>query len=151
MKTARPSRLLIVLAFAAVYLIWGSTYLGIRLAIDTLPGFLMAGTRFTIAGAILFSFAVFSGETMRQSFAHWRRALIVGELAAAVVLLTAAGLMLRSVVSLARLDLGFEARQLLAVKLSPPSSTATAAEMRTLTELLGRISSSRGEACTPGE
>ena len=63
-----------------------------------------------------------------------RRALIVGELAAAVVLLTAAGLMLRSVVSLARLDLGFEARHLLAVKLSPPSSTATDAEMRTLTE-----------------
>jgi len=63
-----------------------------------------------------------------------RRALIIGELAAAVVLLTAAGLMLRSVVSLARLDLGFEARQLLAVKLSPPSSTTTDAEMRTLTE-----------------
>jgi putative ABC transport system permease protein len=63
-----------------------------------------------------------------------RRALIVGELAAAVVLLTAAGLMLRSVDSLARLDLGFEARQLLAVKLSPPSSTTTDAEMRTVTE-----------------
>jgi putative ABC transport system permease protein len=63
-----------------------------------------------------------------------RRALIVGELAAAVVLLTAAGLMLRSVVSLARLDLGFDAHQLLAVKLSPPSSTATAAGMRTLAE-----------------
>jgi len=63
-----------------------------------------------------------------------RRALIIGELAAAVVLLTAAGLMLRSVVSLARLDLGFEARQLLAVKLSPPSSTTTDAEMRMLTE-----------------
>jgi predicted permease len=63
-----------------------------------------------------------------------RRALIVGELAAAVVLLTAAGLMLRSVVSLARLDLGFEARQLLAVTLSPPSSTATDRDMRTRTE-----------------
>src|SRR5262245_28110069 len=63
-----------------------------------------------------------------------RRALMVGELAAAVVLLTAAGLMLRSVVSLARLDLGFEARHLLAVKLSPPSSTASDAGMRTLTE-----------------
>ena len=63
-----------------------------------------------------------------------RRTLIVGELAAAVVLLTAAGLLLRSVVSLAHLDLGFEARQLLAVKLSPPSSTAADAERRTLTE-----------------
>ena len=63
-----------------------------------------------------------------------RRALIVGELAAAVVLLTAAGLMLRSVVSLARLDLGFEARHLLAVTLSRPSSPTADAEMRTVTE-----------------
>ena len=43
MPTRRPSRLLVVLAFAAVYILWGSTYLGIRLAIETLPGFLMAG------------------------------------------------------------------------------------------------------------
>ena len=80
MKTARPSRLLIVLAFAAVYVIWGSTYLGIRLAIETLPGFLMAGTRFTIAGAILFAAAIFYGERTRPSLAQWRRALVVGGL-----------------------------------------------------------------------
>jgi predicted permease len=61
-----------------------------------------------------------------------RRALIVGELAAAVVLLTAAGLMLRSVVTLARLDLGFDARRLLAVTMSPPSSSSTDAELRAL-------------------
>jgi predicted permease len=75
-----------------------------------------------------------SGHTIVGLRRPLRRALIVGELAAAVVLLTAAGLMLRSVDSLARLDLGFEARQLLAVKLSPPSSTTTDAEMRTVTE-----------------
>ena len=63
-----------------------------------------------------------------------RRALIVGELAAAVVLLTAAGLMLRSLVSLARLDLGFDPRQLLAVTMSPPAATTTDAEMGALVE-----------------
>jgi|SRR5215213_2469692 len=80
MTPPRPSRLLIVLAFAAVYVIWGSTYLGIRYAIETLPGFLMAGTRFSIAGLILFTWAVFKGETVRFSFSQWPRALLIGGL-----------------------------------------------------------------------
>jgi drug/metabolite transporter (DMT)-like permease len=80
MTTTRPSRLLIVLAFAAIYVIWGSTYIGIRLAIQTLPGFLMAGTRFLIAGIILFTFAISRGASIRQPFSNWRRALIVGGL-----------------------------------------------------------------------
>src|SRR5215203_4899772 len=80
MPTARPSRVLIVLAFAAVYVIWGSTYLGIRLAIETLPPFLMAGTRFSLAGAILFTWAVFKGESVRRSLGQWRHALIIGGL-----------------------------------------------------------------------
>ena len=78
MTQPRPSRLLIVLAFAAVYLIWGSTYLGIRFAIETLPPFLMTGTRFFIAGGILFTWAVFNGESVRSSFSQWPRALIIG-------------------------------------------------------------------------
>jgi len=59
-----------------------------------------------------------------------RRALIVGELAVAVVLLTAAGLMLRSLISLSRLDLGFDARELLAVTMSGSSAAQTTAEAR---------------------
>jgi len=80
MTTPRPSRVLIILAFAAVYVIWGSTYLGIRLAIETLPPFLMAATRFLIAGGILFILAIFNGVPIRQSFANWRRALLIGAL-----------------------------------------------------------------------
>lgn len=80
MTQPRPSRLLIVLAFAAVYLIWGSTYLGIRYAIETLPPFLMAGARFGIAGLILFIWAAFKGESIRSSFSQWPRALIIGGL-----------------------------------------------------------------------
>lgn len=80
MTTTRPSRLLIILAFAAIYVIWGSTYLGIRLAIETLPPFLMAATRFLIAGVILFTLAISNGARIRQSFANWRRALLIGGL-----------------------------------------------------------------------
>jgi drug/metabolite transporter (DMT)-like permease len=71
---------LIALAFAAVYIIWGSTYLGIRLAIETLPGFLMAGTRFMTAGAILFAWAAFNGEKLRPALAQWRKAFVIGGL-----------------------------------------------------------------------
>jgi len=53
--TPAPPRWLVVAAFAAVYLIWGSTYLGIRLAIDSIPAFLMAGGRFLIAGCVLYA------------------------------------------------------------------------------------------------
>src|SRR5829696_3111695 len=80
MPTARPSRVLIVLAFAAVYVIWGSTYLGIRLAIETLPPFLMAATRFMTAGAILFAWAVFNGEELRPALAQWPKAFVIGGL-----------------------------------------------------------------------
>jgi len=80
MTTSRPSRLLVVLAFAAVYLLWGSTYLGIRLAIETLPPFLMAATRFTSAGAILLIWSILKGERVPRSVVAWRRAFIVGGL-----------------------------------------------------------------------
>src|SRR5687768_1446330 len=73
-------RLLIVLAFAAVYLIWGSTYLAIRYAIETLPPFLMAGSRFLTAGLILFVWAVGKGESIRASASLWPRAFIIGAL-----------------------------------------------------------------------
>ena len=75
-----PSRLLIVLAFAAVYLVWGSTYLAIRFAIETLPPFLMTGTRFSLAGAILFSWALLKGESIRTSRSQWPKALAIGGL-----------------------------------------------------------------------
>lgn len=80
MATTRPSRVLIILAFAAIYILWGSTYLAIRLAIQTLPPFLMAATRFLIAGGILFIFALSQGAKVRNPFTNWRRALLIGGL-----------------------------------------------------------------------
>jgi drug/metabolite transporter (DMT)-like permease len=72
-----PKKLRIILAFAALYLIWGSTYLGIRFAIETIPPFLMAGTRFLIAGLIMYSIA-WSQDIVKWSWANWRTSLIIG-------------------------------------------------------------------------
>ena len=76
----RPTpRARVVIAFATVYLIWGSTYLTIRLAIDTLPPFLMAGARFLIAGLILFAFMWRRRETREHiTWRQWRSAFIIG-------------------------------------------------------------------------
>ena len=79
-STRRSSLLLVVLAFASVYLIWGSTYLAISYAIKTLPPFLMAATRFLVAGSILFSWALLRGGGVRPSADDWRKAFIVGAL-----------------------------------------------------------------------
>jgi drug/metabolite transporter (DMT)-like permease len=72
-----PTKIWIVVAFAALYLIWGSTYLGIRFAIETIPPFLMAGTRFLIAGLIMHSIA-WSQGIVKSSWANWRTSLIIG-------------------------------------------------------------------------
>ena len=45
-----PSKFRVMTAFAAVYIVWGSTYLAIRFGVETIPPFMMAGTRFIIAG-----------------------------------------------------------------------------------------------------
>ena len=76
----QSSRALIILAFAAVYVLWGSTYLAIRYAIDTLPPFIMAATRFLVAGTILFVWAAVTGERIRYALAQWPKALLIGGL-----------------------------------------------------------------------
>lgn len=68
-SSAPASRSALILAFATIYLVWGSTYLAIRVAVETIPPFLMAGTRFTLAGALLLSFLRWRGTawpTARQ-------------------------------------------------------------------------------------
>lgn len=58
----RPSQLLVIAAFAAIYLIWGSTYLAIMIAIRDIPPLLMAGSRFLLAGVFLYIFCRIRGE-----------------------------------------------------------------------------------------
>lgn len=73
----RPPLWLVLAAFLAVYLVWGSTYLGIRLAIDSMPPLLMAGARALVAGLILYGIMRWRGVP-RPRMAHWRDATIIG-------------------------------------------------------------------------
>jgi drug/metabolite transporter (DMT)-like permease len=67
------------IAFAAVYLVWGSTYLAIKYAVQTIPPYLMGGSRFLVSGLILFLWARARGAE-NPSRREWRDAAIVGTL-----------------------------------------------------------------------
>src|SRR5690349_4727604 len=69
----------VILAFAAVYIIWGSSYVAIARAIETIPPFLMGGTRFVVAGALLMLWARSRG-TSSPTRGNWRAAIITGAL-----------------------------------------------------------------------
>src|SRR5262245_59455037 len=79
-STASPSKLALVTAFAIIYLVWGSTYLAILFAIDTLPPFLMASARFAVAGAVLYVWSRTIGGAAAPNRAQWRATAIVGVL-----------------------------------------------------------------------
>jgi drug/metabolite transporter (DMT)-like permease len=74
---AAPKKISVILAFAALYLIWGSTYLGILFAIQSIPPFLMAGVRYFLAGAILYAIAWVQGAR-GTAWVNWKSALAVG-------------------------------------------------------------------------
>jgi drug/metabolite transporter (DMT)-like permease len=76
-NTSPPSPIAIWSAMGSVYLIWGSTYLGIRIAIETLPPFLMAAIRFLIAGGILYLIRWSRGDAA-PSRSEWTSATIIG-------------------------------------------------------------------------
>jgi drug/metabolite transporter (DMT)-like permease len=78
-KKPGVTRTRLLLAFAAIYVLWGSTYLAIRLAIDTLPPFLMAGSRFLVAGAALYAYSSRSGRPT-LSTRHWWNAAVASVL-----------------------------------------------------------------------
>ena len=75
-KTA-PSPVAIWAAMISVYVFWGSTYLAIQFAIQTIPPFLMAAFRFLLAGSVLYAWRRLSGDPAPSRF-HWRSAAIVG-------------------------------------------------------------------------
>ncbi|MES2572333.1 MAG: EamA family transporter [Verrucomicrobiota bacterium] len=75
----RPAAWLVLAAFGAVYVIWGSTYLGIHIAIESIPPLLMAGSRFLLAGLVLYPVMRLRGAK-RPRRVHWRNATIVGAL-----------------------------------------------------------------------
>jgi drug/metabolite transporter (DMT)-like permease len=74
------SRLALASAFAIVYVVWGSTYLAILFAIETLPPFLMASLRFVTAGALLYVWSRTIGGAAPPNSTQWRATAIVGVL-----------------------------------------------------------------------
>ena len=64
-------------AMISIYVVWGSTYLGIRFAVQTMPPFLMAGARFLIAGTVLYLIRRASGD-QKPSLEEWKSAAIIG-------------------------------------------------------------------------
>jgi len=72
---ARRSPAAIALALGTVYLVWGSTYLAIRITDRTMPPLLMSSARFLLAGAVLFAL---TARGHRPTLREWRAAAIVG-------------------------------------------------------------------------
>jgi drug/metabolite transporter (DMT)-like permease len=73
-------RLRVGAALATVYVVWGSTYLAIMVAIETLPPLTMLAVRFLIAGALLYAWAHLRGDIARPSADEWRAAAVSGGL-----------------------------------------------------------------------
>ena len=76
-KSSKASPASIWAAMIAVYIVWGSTYLAIHFAIETIPPFLMAGLRFLLAGSLLLIWRLASGDA-RPTRREWRSAVVVG-------------------------------------------------------------------------
>ncbi|KEZ72396.1 membrane protein, partial [Pseudomonas syringae pv. syringae FF5] len=75
-QSVRVSPLLIG-AFLALYLIWGSTYLVIRIGVESWPPLMMAGVRFLIAGCLMYGFLRFRGVPA-PTWAEWKAAFVIG-------------------------------------------------------------------------
>src|ERR1700752_5507667 len=66
-STKRPARWMVILAFGLVYLFWGSTYLGIDIAVQTIPPALMCGLRFSVAGIVMLAVCAATGRKILYS------------------------------------------------------------------------------------
>lgn len=76
-KSAAPSALAVALALASVYLVWGSTYLAIRIGLEGYPPFLMGSLRFLAASAVFYAFLRWRGHAA-PTRAQWKNAAVMG-------------------------------------------------------------------------
>src|SRR5882672_11441586 len=74
----RSHAIKLALAFVAIYVIWGSTYLAIRYAVETIPPLVAAGIRHTVAGGVLLAWACVRGYRPRRE--HWIAGIVLGAL-----------------------------------------------------------------------
>src|SRR4030081_452781 len=77
-RTQSPSRFAVILAFGLVYLFWGSTYLAIDIAVQTIPPALMCGVRFSIAGVVMLAVCALTGRRVWYSPKQIALAAVVG-------------------------------------------------------------------------
>jgi len=77
-STQRPSRLAVILAFGLVYLFWGSTYLAIDIAVQSIPPALMCAVRFSIAGVVMLAVCAATGRRVIYSPRQIALAAVVG-------------------------------------------------------------------------
>ena len=77
-RQSRTESIKVALAFAAIYLVWGSTYLAIRYAVETIPPLVAAGIRHTTAGGVLLAWACLRGYRPRRE--HWLAGIVLGAL-----------------------------------------------------------------------
>jgi len=80
MHSAKPSPWMVILAFGLVYLFWGSTYLAIDIAVQTIPPALMCATRFSIAGVVMLVVCALTGHKVLYSPRQIALAAVVGVL-----------------------------------------------------------------------
>jgi drug/metabolite transporter (DMT)-like permease len=78
MSSSSQSRFLLMLNFGLVYVFWGSTYLGIDIAVEKIPPALMCATRFGIAGVLMLAYCVMSGKNIRYSPRELVQLAVVG-------------------------------------------------------------------------
>ena len=74
----RSFRLKVIVAFALVYVFWGSTYLGIGIAVQYVSALVMSGRRFTIAGAVLLLWCALRGRRVRLRMQEFLRLTFLG-------------------------------------------------------------------------
>jgi drug/metabolite transporter (DMT)-like permease len=80
MHSAKPSPWMVILAFGLVYLFWGSTYLAIDIAVQTIPPALMCAMRFSIAGVVMLAVCALTGHKVLYSPRQIALAAVVGVL-----------------------------------------------------------------------
>jgi drug/metabolite transporter (DMT)-like permease len=77
-QPGRAYKFKLALSFAAIYIVWGSTYLAIRYAVETIPPLVTAGIRHTVAGGVLLAWAMARGYRPRRE--HWIAGAVLGAL-----------------------------------------------------------------------
>ncbi len=75
-QRAQPSRIALLLAFFVIYVVWGSTYLAIRYAVETIPPLLVVAIRQGVAGSAIFAWVYWRGY--RPTLREWRSSLVLG-------------------------------------------------------------------------